>query len=569
MAKKIDLDNRVEAYLIMAKAEQDSKAKLEWFYKAQAEGRKVLGTDMFHKFKGRFWQAEETHSFLLALQGYADTLLAQGHLHEAKSYYNELLLLDQEDHLGARNKLFRVLLELQDYLAARSLLTTFKEPTNFRWLYDDLLLSYYEHGINHQLRLKASRAIAHNPLVCSLLFEPIPLIKVHSAADLSTMSPDMAQALDYLLERIDLWNREPSLRQWLWQEYHDTTAVSVEDADQLLEQGNSLLESGNLLQAERLLSLALTAKSDPMICNSLGYCKLLLRQYDEALSVLQAGLSKNQLNPFGYALASECAYYLNDELAAYRYLRTAIQQFEAGFRPGSDLGPFTEQWVQYSVIIKAVAGLLGHDRLVISLHRKWDAHLLLDEDTYQLGVAFFNLGKFQQAKRVWQQITAPEWWFLDKFCIAADKLRMLGIPAPRLEYLPPWYLMEEKPADLYQIEELIVNYAGYQLTMLADLFLTEDVSNPENNLTVLTLSTLGDWGENFSRVIIESTSMAYSWKLAAIIGLLSKGVFRYGDLVLVRTAETEQMLMISEELVNSYIEQHLPQFVKEMATEIK
>lgn len=559
----------MEAYIILGDEEQDPSSSVNLYRKAVDAGRRRLGRDFFIKNQGKFWQFEEGHSFLIALRTLADKLVNLYSYDEAISYYYQLLQLDINDNQDVRYSLFRLLIRLYRYREARELLDAYQELNDLRWLYNDLLLSYFEQGASKQVHMKARRAITHNEPVCQLLLEPISLIEAHVDIDENDVTDlELAKAVNYLHDHLDLWSSQPEILEWLRQEYYGFNFDSSEqyhkprqeyDTRCLVRQGNSLIEVGDFIQAEKLLTQALVEKEDPMVRNILGYCKLLMHNYQEALDVLKSGLGNGFLNPFGYTLASECAFYLKDELGAYRYLRHAIRDFDQGMRTSTDLGPFADHWYQYTVIIKAVAGLLGNDRLVINLHRRWD-YFVSVEDLYQLGAAYFNCKKYTQAMRIWNQITVPEWGFLDRFEAACHIFKAEIVPAPRLEYLPPWYLMDDVSIDNIDIDHL-VSSAAYQVIVIADLFDSiNDDDNHDNNVEVLTLSSLGKWGVEFGQAIVAAGCLPYCWKLAAVIGLMNQGIYNYGDQVKINLNDEWTEILIEEKLIKQFTDECLPDF---------
>lgn len=550
----------VDAYLLLGDDEDNLDSSVVWYHKAVEAGRRMLGKDFFTQNEGKFWRNKKARSFIIALHTLANELVYHHKYHEAIDCYQELLHLDRSDHEGVRFDLYRVLMSTNQYAQARDLLDAYQDNNDERWLYNDLLLSYFEQGINNYMKMKAQRAIAYNEQVCQLLLEPMSLIEAHRDIDLSDMDSKLADAVNYLIEAIELWNSEPQLLVWLRKLYYglddDKMSIkkpeSIDDLKKLLNRGNELIETGDLREAEKLLAQALAYKENLMVRNSLGYCKLLMQKYQEALIILIPGLDSGKLNPFGCALASECAFNLQDEFNAYRFLKQAIRDFDKGMRTAEDVGQFADNWLQYTVIIKAVAGLLGNDKLVIDLHKKWDSYLILEEDTFQLGVAYFNCGQYNQAARIWAQIGSPEWSFLDKFKKSAELFAKGIIPPPRLEYLPPWYLMDSEEDG--SIKGIIGKYASYQVLLITELF--EDITDnsSEKHVHILILSTLGSWGEKFGKAIIGYDELHYKWKLAAVIGLMSQGVFQYGDSVKFKDNHKWVELIIDEELMNQFFE---------------
>ena len=163
--KRIDLakqaiksdSNCMEAYLILADAETDIATSIDLYKQAVKAGQRKLGREFFMQNAGGLWKFDTGRLFLASLFTLAGKLADQHQYEEASSYYYQLLRLDSRDNLAARYRLFRILFILNRFEEARQLLLRFEEPDSTYWLYNDLLLSYFEQGISSQVRMKANR----------------------------------------------------------------------------------------------------------------------------------------------------------------------------------------------------------------------------------------------------------------------------------------------------------------------------------------------------------------------------------------------------------------------------
>lgn len=503
----------IEAYLLLGEDEQTPAKSEFWYRKAVAAGRRSIGNN---------WSFKKMSIFITALWNLAEELGYQDKIEEALEYYYELLGLQPEDELGIRYSLLRLLIRNEYYQEAREVIDSYENHEGNRWLYDDLLLSYLQLGSCDLVKKKAEKAIRANIAICQMLLEPLSLMEVHFETGSGDLGEQAAEAINYVVDTIELWNKDSSLLEWLHLQYNQLTNCSNvqlgSEVDALLRRGTELIETGDLVTAEEVLTGALSMKENLAIRNNLGYCQMLMDKFELSLATLRPGLT-HELNPFGYALASESSYYLGNELAAHRYLRQAVFQFEQGFRL-RELGQFAEQWNQYTVIIKAVAGLLKQDRLVMKLHKKWEPYLTLAEDIYQLGVAFFNRRSYRQACKIWDQLTDPEWNFLDQLSYAANVFAEGVIPAPRLEYLPPWYLADKDNFEEHTHHEMLHNYGGYRIAIISELFTNSP--KPGDSGMIFSLTSVGEWGTRFGEAISADESLPEEWRNSAYKALQDK-----------------------------------------------
>ncbi len=501
-----------------------------------------------------------------------DELVYQKQYRKALQYYRQLIELDygnQSDRNQIVSTVFRILYILEEFGEARNFLGEYQDLTDFKWLYNDLLLAYSERVDVNDLKRRMEAAVEAKEFVCLLILEPASLIQAHEFLEFKNLEYELASAVSYTLETIELWNRNPLLLDWMRKEYYGDgdhqyppTPLTSPEASitgkSLLDQGDELLRAGELFEAERLLTQALSLNGSLRTRNSLAYCKLLMGNYQDAYDLLRSEIELDQLNPFGYALMSESAYHLGDELAAYRFIREAIEHFEKGIRDGN-FGEFADQWLQFTVIIKAVAGLIGYDQMVIKLHYRWIHYIVLDEDIYQLGVAYFNTGQYHRAFDVWSQIDETKRGLLQQFEIATRILISRDLPIPRLEYLPSWHIMEsiDVDTDPDMVEGLLKNHSGYRLFLVKDLFASDPIPTEKKNLKVAVLSSLGTWGEKFGQMILDSDQLPYHWKLATIVGWLRMNKYDFGDEIELRINGKKQSMVIDEILIREFIDKHL------------
>ena len=543
----------IDAYVFLGDEASSSFEREEWYRMAVRVGKRVLGDEFFQKHQGNFWQFPKARSFLDGLQGLADELYYQNREEEALTYYRELLRLNNTDEHGVRHNVFKILVSRKHYQEARELLKQYTNDTSPSWLYNDVLLSYLVNGKTKETEEKLKRALASNSLICQLLLNPPHLAALEDNE--FRLICDEVECVEYVHSMAYLWTEESGILDWMKQIYeHQLNSKlkpprSGEKALFLASEGRALLVQNEIVQAEQLFSLALEYQEDMYIRNDLAYCKLVLEKYQEAIDVLQPVIANDFINPFGNIIAAEAAYHLGDQINTRRFIKQAVDQFEEGIKSsflGHDLTP---NWQQLTLVIKDVAGMAGEHRLVISLFNRWKQYLAHDEDIFQVGVAHFNLGQYQAAIKYWEKIEQNEQWSLLKDYIEGAKiLQRISVPAFELEYLTPFHLMTTYQLSEHALGETFEELGVVKLLLIAKLFKDVPAENQQQIQAILILTTLDKWGIDFAKQILTSKDYPYSWKVATLFCLVSKGYFNYGDQVSLIIDGRSQTIQITEQL---------------------
>lgn len=546
----------VDAYIFLGDEAANTLDREQWYRMAVAAGRRVLGEDFLNEHEGEFWQIPKTRPFMDGLQGLADELLYQNREEEALLYYLELLRLNANDDQGARYAAFRIYAGRGLYQEGRELLQRFSNDTSPSWLYNDVLLTFLESGATDDAMAKLDKALISNSLICDLLLNPPDSINIEQF-DLGLVYEE-ADSFDYVISTAHLWTEESGILDWMNKIYGEKTNRKLkpprarEKAMLLAAEGRTLLDKGDLLGAEKLLRLALEYQDDLFVRNDLGYCKLLLEKFQESLTMLHPCLNGPTLNPFGNTLAAEAAYHLGDELNTRRFLKQAIDQFEQGSKD-----PFFQDlpssWYHLTIIIKDLAGLFGNHRLVISLYHRWKQYCILDEDLFQVGVAYFNLGNYQAAIDYWKKIDNQEaWLLLEDYILAAEAFEKENLPPLQIEYFTPFHLVATYQISQDPIYEMIGELGAVKLLVIAKLFEQSGKDEEKRTHYVQVLSSLGKWGIAFSQAVLNSPQMPYSWKMATIFSLVSKGCYGYGDIISLVVNGFQENVKVDEELFNDF-----------------
>jgi tetratricopeptide (TPR) repeat protein len=146
-----------DAYVLLAQEEADTvKRALEFYQQGVNAGEKALGADYFQENTGYFWGLLETRPYMRARQGLAETLWRLKRYEEAIQHFRELLKLNPGDNQGNRYALLALLMQLERYDEARSLLEQYEDEWSAVWLYSRVLLEFEK----HEESTAASRALS-------------------------------------------------------------------------------------------------------------------------------------------------------------------------------------------------------------------------------------------------------------------------------------------------------------------------------------------------------------------------------------------------------------------------
>ena len=128
---------------------------------------------VMEEYHGRFWETPETREFLQALMLVSSMLIDAGRIVEAYHRLDEMLVLDEEDHLGARHWLLPLTIELHDIDYAEYLTTRWDDDDE-AWPYLRAMTEYARWGNTAQGRELLQAAYRRYPLVAKFLVNAGP-----------------------------------------------------------------------------------------------------------------------------------------------------------------------------------------------------------------------------------------------------------------------------------------------------------------------------------------------------------------------------------------------------------
>jgi hypothetical protein len=188
------LDDYVEAmYLIVMRAAED------------------LGTDMFQRERGRFWEMLETRPYMRARLHLALALDEAGMISQATAEFEGLLELNASDNLGARFPLLSLYVEAGKLDSASALLSRFPDDQSAQFIWIRLLLTILasdsaaaETGL-HQARKRNTHVEGYLNGTKHLPEKPPEAY--------STGDPN--EAISCAFEIHDAWQAHPAAVEWL------------------------------------------------------------------------------------------------------------------------------------------------------------------------------------------------------------------------------------------------------------------------------------------------------------------------------------------------------------------
>lgn len=208
----INLDpSCVDAYVILIENSTSLQEALMLSEKAMKVGEKELGKAFFVENKGHFWGLFETRPYMRAKAQYADALYQLGKITEAIQQYEEILVLNPNDNLGARYMLFALYLDKGELSKPEKLLNQYEEETA-HGLYNKLLLELLKNRFSTKAAKMLKQAKKQNPFVISFLSGkkrlPKHMPEYHSLSDEN-------EAVIYVDVHLHLWKKIDGLQEWL------------------------------------------------------------------------------------------------------------------------------------------------------------------------------------------------------------------------------------------------------------------------------------------------------------------------------------------------------------------
>lgn len=203
--------NCADAYVFLgADAGEESELAFVLFSLAILAASEALGTEVFEKHAGEFFDVPGGESLLRAMEGAGYAALASGALAQAVSFFGNILELDHEDHLDARYAILSIAMSQGDGDLAASLFQAFDDDDPV-WRYSQAIHEFRAHGDRPQSRAALRKAIDLNAHVLDFLVGGRPLPRADDEDEGPGSETEGAMAsLDLfpLLEQtrgLDLW----------------------------------------------------------------------------------------------------------------------------------------------------------------------------------------------------------------------------------------------------------------------------------------------------------------------------------------------------------------------------
>jgi len=315
---------------------------------------------------------------------------------------------------------------------------------------------------------------------------------------------------------------------------HDVNAVA--EAERLLDEGRGFAASGDLAKAAEYFEKAVEACAVPAALNNLALIQLEHRNDPTAaLETLAPNLEDSAPQPYAHALAARCHSSLGFAALARHHLDAAIRHFEdvvEGF--GGQLGSELVNVAEYTAIILQAAGDIGDDRQVWTLFQRWQQWHVLPLCGFFAGTALFNLGRFEQAGRVWRRVRHPKWRMLEAYAGVAELCDLGMVPPFRLPYATPSEedfsraVGDVNSAPPEDVAARIIADPANLLVLLYNLFVPDA---PMAGSTVESRAAMigalvgggGEWGERLAHSLFAASRAPTPWKMAALEGLHRSG----------------------------------------------
>jgi tetratricopeptide (TPR) repeat protein len=202
-----------DAYVLLAQEEADTvKRALELYKQGMEAGAGALGEKYIRENTGHFWGLLETRPYMRARQGLAETLWRLKRYEEAIEHYRELLHLNPGDNQGNRYALLDLLMQIERYEEARTLLKQYGDEWSAVWLYSRVLLEFQKRGASAAAKKILQQAVEENPFVPAYLMgqKRVPNRQVDYYG-----WGDESEAVYYASEHLNHWRQIPGAVEWL------------------------------------------------------------------------------------------------------------------------------------------------------------------------------------------------------------------------------------------------------------------------------------------------------------------------------------------------------------------
>jgi tetratricopeptide (TPR) repeat protein len=197
-----------EAYLVLADAAADPARALELYDRARELAEQDLEPE---EADPEDMDTPAWDYALRAREGMAQALHALGRLEEAVVHLREVLRLDPDDLLGARDRLACTLLEIGRDEEVKDLLAGSPDEGTTGWAYTRALLAFRREGDSPAARQALREALRVNSLVPGAL---LPRVKL-SSPESFVFEDEEIEAAAYVEVAAAVWRRTPGALPWL------------------------------------------------------------------------------------------------------------------------------------------------------------------------------------------------------------------------------------------------------------------------------------------------------------------------------------------------------------------
>ncbi|HEX3127402.1 MAG TPA: hypothetical protein VH394_08735 [Thermoanaerobaculia bacterium] len=202
----------VDAMILLAERELDPETSVTKYARAMEVAKGAFDSFLVDEPAGDLWDIREARPYMRARSGLAEALWDAGRREEAVVHFEELLRLDDLDHLGTRSRLVDKLLLLDRDREAARLLDACPDEILAHSLYSRTLLAFRREGDSPGARNCLALALARNRFVPEyLLTDEMPTIPA-----MPLFRPgDRSEAFLYGLSSSEVWDHTPGALDWL------------------------------------------------------------------------------------------------------------------------------------------------------------------------------------------------------------------------------------------------------------------------------------------------------------------------------------------------------------------
>ncbi len=207
----------------------DAGALITALEEALDVGESALGEEFFAEYMGDFWGMVEARPYLRTTKQLAELLWSVGRRFDAVAYYENLMELDPDDHMGGSSLLLGFYLSMGEVQRSWDLLEECDTGTDtvYAWSWVLLFLLIGDEaaaadGLQHAMEL--------NPYVAQQL---VGLGDEPDDENPPTFKPGSQEEAWHALDVIgDAWGRAGEAQMWLFQTLSEMGLVEVEDEDE-------------------------------------------------------------------------------------------------------------------------------------------------------------------------------------------------------------------------------------------------------------------------------------------------------------------------------------------------